>query len=172
MGATDLDQDGDVDIVIVDNFNSKISWFENDGNYNYTENLIEDRDRTYPTAIMPVDLDKDDDIDRLVAEEGLYPSYDGSVVWFENDGSQHFTSHYIDPDYRGPNSLDLADLDHDGDWNDDYPVGSAIDPVGPDSGVERINRGGAFNYAAAYCRSGNRWYDEPHSEISSLPTNN
>ncbi len=117
VGATDLDQDGDVDIVIVENFNSKISWFENDGNYNYTENLIEDRDRTYPTAIMPVDLDKDDDIDLLVAEEGLYPSYDGSVVWFENDGSQHFTCHYIDSDCRGPNSLDIADLDHDGDMD-------------------------------------------------------
>jgi len=52
------------------------------------------------------------------------------------------------------------------DWYGPYPSGSAIDPIGPDTGTERINRGGAFNYIAAYCRSGNRWYDAPDSQYN------
>ena len=51
------------------------------------------------------------------------------------------------------------------DWYAAYPLGSAIDPIGPDAGTERINRGGAFNYTAGYCRSGNRWYDTPDSSL-------
>jgi formylglycine-generating enzyme required for sulfatase activity len=47
------------------------------------------------------------------------------------------------------------------DWHGEYPSGSATDPVGPATGTKRINRGGAFNYIAQYCRSGNRWYDFP-----------
>lgn len=47
------------------------------------------------------------------------------------------------------------------DWYGPYPLGSSIDPTGPITGLRRISRGGAFNYKAGYCRSGNRWHDNP-----------
>ncbi|MDR1383016.1 MAG: formylglycine-generating enzyme family protein [Planctomycetaceae bacterium] len=38
-------------------------------------------------------------------------------------------------------------------WHDDYPSGSATDPIGANNGSFRVGRGGSWNYYALGCRS-------------------
>jgi formylglycine-generating enzyme required for sulfatase activity len=42
------------------------------------------------------------------------------------------------------------------DWFDEYPTGSAIDPVGPVAGSYRVLRGGSWIFNGGDCRSANR----------------
>ena len=48
------------------------------------------------------------------------------------------------------------------DWYGLYPTGSVIDPTGPDSGSERVMRGGHWQADAAGCRSAKRWRFPPN----------
>ncbi len=47
------------------------------------------------------------------------------------------------------------------DWYADYPAGSVVDPVGPDSGRLRVFRGGSWDGFGGYCRSAYRNRLEP-----------
>lgn len=42
------------------------------------------------------------------------------------------------------------------DWFGNYPSGSVTDPAGPNSGTDRVRRGGSWIYDGKYCRSANR----------------
>ncbi len=55
------------------------------------------------------------------------------------------------------------------DWyEEEYPSGSAVDPVGPSTGLRRIYRSGSFNHYANRCRSASRGYPSPYFRASSL----
>jgi len=47
------------------------------------------------------------------------------------------------------------------DWYGDYPSGAVTDPMGPDSGSVRVERGGGWNLSAQRCRSADRDGDSP-----------
>uniref|UniRef100_UPI0025F0C57D formylglycine-generating enzyme family protein n=1 Tax=uncultured Lamprocystis sp. TaxID=543132 RepID=UPI0025F0C57D len=47
------------------------------------------------------------------------------------------------------------------DWYGEYPSGLVTDPVGPDSGVGRVLRGGGWLNDAQYLRSAYRNHDDP-----------
>jgi hypothetical protein len=47
------------------------------------------------------------------------------------------------------------------DWYGEYPDESATDPLGPDEGSDRVNRGGGWGIVAASCRSAGRFWDGP-----------
>lgn len=53
------------------------------------------------------------------------------------------------------------------DWYDDYPGKSQTNPTGPETGTDRVYRGGSWGSYAADCRSAYR-YDAPPSYKSSL----
>ncbi|MBN2053330.1 SUMF1/EgtB/PvdO family nonheme iron enzyme [bacterium] len=47
------------------------------------------------------------------------------------------------------------------DWYWDYPFGPVVDPSGPEWGIVRAVRGGAYNYSAQLCRSAYRGTEAP-----------
>jgi|GEM_PF-830569 len=55
------------------------------------------------------------------------------------------------------------------DWYAAYPVGTATDYAGPESGVDhRVVRGGAWDRDARHCRAGNRDYCDVDGRLSSV----
>jgi formylglycine-generating enzyme required for sulfatase activity len=46
------------------------------------------------------------------------------------------------------------------DWYGSYEV-AATDPTGPESGTDRVQRGGSHFVYAMFCRSASRYYDSP-----------
>lgn len=61
-------------------------------------------------AVDVADLDGDGDLDLLSAS-----SLDHTLAWYENDGSQTFTTHTISSTFTGANAISSSDLDQDGD---------------------------------------------------------
>lgn len=67
---------------------------------------------------------------------------------------------------RQPNAWNLYDMHGNvfewcSDWEGPYPSGTAIDPLGPETGEKRILRGGCFKCQPPYCRSANRYSGLP-----------
>ena len=54
------------------------------------------------------------------------------------------------------------------DWQDTYPSGSVIDPLGSSNGSLRVHRGGSWLYAAAYLRSAFRGGNDPDFRDSGI----
>lgn len=116
--ATDLDGDGDIDVLSASDGDHKISWYENDGNQSFNKRDISTPQTTGPfptdtfraSDVFAVDVDGDGDLDVLSASSG-----DRKIAWFENDGHQNFTQNIISTD--GASDVFAADVDEDGDMD-------------------------------------------------------
>ena len=64
--ASDVDGDGDMDVVRVSNDDHTIAWYENDGNENFTEHVIT-TSALGAITVRASDVDGDGDIDVLSA---------------------------------------------------------------------------------------------------------
>lgn len=108
--TSDLDLDGDLDLVASFYESSRIVWFENDGTGNFGEQQIISTNGTWESVdATACDIDLDGDIDVIAATNS------GSLlVWYENDGTQNFSS----ANEIAANSvyaLFNIDIDNDGD---------------------------------------------------------
>ncbi|MDC0176265.1 FG-GAP-like repeat-containing protein, partial [Planctomycetaceae bacterium] len=109
--ATDVDSDGDIDVLSAYYTDDEIAWFENDGSENFTEHTITTNAVT-PYSVYATDVDDDGDIDVLSASNN-----DDKIAWYENDGTEDFTEHTITTSADGAASVFAIDVDADGDMD-------------------------------------------------------
>ncbi|MFK7772199.1 MAG: Ig-like domain-containing protein [Saprospiraceae bacterium] len=105
--ATDIDGDGDTDILSAALNGDEIAWYENDGNGNFTEQIISN---TAGGAASVYAIDVDGDTDVLSASLN-----DDTIAWYENDGSENFTERIISSSANGAAFVYAIDVDGDGD---------------------------------------------------------
>jgi hypothetical protein len=123
--SDDLDRDGDPDLILPVGDNLEVAhsfpldfhgclWFENTGGWSFTPHRIAEYGGTYAAAAG----DLDGDGDRDVALVSMFNNWDdrrnASVVWLENDGSQHFHPWQIDTEPTHRVTLAVGDIDGDG----------------------------------------------------------
>jgi hypothetical protein len=122
--VADLDGDGDNDVISggAGVYDSDVSWYENDGQGNFSEQQVISADVQGTGSVFAADLDGDGDMDVLSASRN-----DGKVAWYENlDGEGSFGSQeLLSADAAGAITVVAADLDGDGDL--DVVAGSDSD---------------------------------------------
>ncbi|RKX32780.1 MAG: hypothetical protein DRP71_11545, partial [Verrucomicrobia bacterium] len=118
----DIDRDGDLDIIIGN------IWLRND-EPNWTTFVIDDTTEE-PDRVVVADLNRDGRLDVLVG----YEEWPDELVWYEQptDPTTTWPRHDIATLF-GPMSLDVADMDLDGDLdivvgehNRDFPASSSV----------------------------------------------
>ena len=115
VAPTDLDADGDVDILVASTDDDTIAWYENDGLLppSFSRHVISTNARA-ARSVFAADVDGDGDTDVLSASES-----DRKVAWYENDGTSPpgFTEHIITNSPDGPREVFAVDLEADGDMD-------------------------------------------------------
>jgi hypothetical protein len=113
--ASDMDNDGDIDIVSASKTDNTIAWYENDGaaNPSWTAADIA-TNAANASAVFVADMDNDGDMDILSASQD-----DDTIAWYENDGAANpsWTAADIVTNIGGANFVFAADLDNDGDMD-------------------------------------------------------
>lgn len=196
--ASDIDGDGDMDVLSASFYDDKVAWYENtDGLGNFSAQKIISSNANGASSVYAADLDNDGDMDVMAA---LFVADD--IVWYENtDGLGTFGSEQlITSNANEASSVHAADLDGDGDLDvisasrDDSKVAYYINTDGLGAfGSQQIittNRPGANSVFAADINGDNKmdvlsanrynasidWYEntgplsvnENENEISSL----
>jgi hypothetical protein len=111
--ATDIDGDGDLDILSAGRDDDRISWHENDGapTPSWTKHVI-DTDARRAQKVFADDVDGDGDMDMLSASGA-----GDEIAWYENDGTADpsFTKHSLTTSMNNAKWVWTGDLDGDGD---------------------------------------------------------
>lgn len=102
---TDLDGDGDMDVVASNEGRRRIVWFENDGNQNFSKHILSNH-TVFTEHMLTLDLDQDQDMDLLAI-------VDTSIIWFENNNLS-FTPKVL-VSFDGVFRIETADIENDGD---------------------------------------------------------
>jgi len=109
--VSDIDSDGDMDVLSASSIDDKIAWYENDGNQSFTTHIITS-DADGARSVYATDIDGDGDMDVLSASNN-----DDKIAWYENNGNQSFTTHIITTDADGALDVHVSDIDSDGDMD-------------------------------------------------------
>jgi FG-GAP-like repeat/Secretion system C-terminal sorting domain len=112
--ATDIDGDGDMDVLSASLGDSKIAWYENDGDGNFGTQQIITTNALFTSSVYATDIDGDGDMDVLSASRG-----DDKIAWYENlDGLGSFgTQLIITTNADFALSVYATDIDGDGDMD-------------------------------------------------------
>jgi len=119
--VSDMDGDGDIDVLAAVKYADEIAWWENvtgDG-LSWSKHSVDSSfDNT--TKAEAVDIDGDGDIDVIGAAEQA-----DEIAWWENTagGGLVWSKHSLQTGFNGAQSVHGADLDADGDMD---VLGSAI----------------------------------------------
>ena len=79
--ATDLDGDGDADVLSASTYDDKIAWYENLGGGAFGPQQVITTDADVVYSVYATDLDGDGDADVLSASQD-----DDKIAWYENLG--------------------------------------------------------------------------------------
>ena len=111
VDASDLDGDGDLDLVAAPYRSGSIFWFENKdglGNIGEAQSLSF---ATYSQEVRTADIDNDGDMD-------IFAALPSKIVWYENtDGKANFGIEHIMSNADGASSIHAVDIDGDGDMD-------------------------------------------------------
>ncbi|MCB9140388.1 MAG: VCBS repeat-containing protein [Caldilineaceae bacterium] len=109
LSAEDIDRDGNIDLLL------GTIWMEN-SNSEWLPHTISER-AAAPDRNRLVDLNKDGRLDAIIGYENAGNAA-VPLAWYEQPAtaSDLWTEHII-ADLIGPMSLDVRDMDHDGDWD-------------------------------------------------------
>ena len=109
--ATDLDGDGDADVLSASPVDDKIAWYENQGGGAFGAQQLISTQADGARSVYAADLDEDGDKDVLSAL-----SVEDKVVWYENQGGGVFgAEQVISATAPTASSVYATDLDGDGD---------------------------------------------------------
>lgn len=121
--GSDMDRDGDTDVVVAAYDDNDLRWYENSGNNppTFSQHFIHSS-FTGAYSAEPVDLDRDGDMD-VVATSRV----DNDVTWWERSGSS-WLERTLDTSFGGARAAVASDLDGDGDY-EVVAVGDTVDRV-------------------------------------------
>jgi uncharacterized protein (TIGR02145 family) len=105
----DINKDGFIDIVA--GGGSEVSWWENNGNKNFTKHVIS-TNVGIARSVRAEDIDGDGEIDILAA---VWQT--NSIIWWKNDGKEIFIEVIIDSNFIGPHTVDIKDVNGDGNMD-------------------------------------------------------
>lgn len=118
----DLDEDSDIDLIST--ATDDISWWENDGEMNFTKNTILSRENEYGRGltlfgVKTIDFDFDGDIDLISADNHWEDTSDDNKIFlWQNDGTENFTKiEFINTKYSQLHGYDVVDIDNDTDYD-------------------------------------------------------
>jgi Secretion system C-terminal sorting domain/FG-GAP-like repeat len=111
--ATDIDGDGDMDVLSASGTDSKVAWYENlDGLGSFGSQQVISTKGNFPLSVYAEDIDGDGDMDVLSAS-----TIDSKLAWYENtDGQGNFgPQQVISTNADGVQWVYASDIDDDGD---------------------------------------------------------
>ncbi|TXD49042.1 FG-GAP-like repeat-containing protein [Polaribacter sp. IC073] len=80
ISLADIDNDGDIDVIVASSNTNTISWYKNDGSADFSNQIDITTSATLAQAIYAADMDNDGDIDIIAVKKN-------TISWYENDGS-------------------------------------------------------------------------------------
>jgi hypothetical protein len=112
--STDLDGDGDMDVLSSSFSDNKIAWYENDGTGNFGSQIVISTAASGASSVYATDMDGDGDMDVLSASWT-----DNKIAWYENtDGAGTFgAQNVISTVAMNASSVYATDMDGDGDMD-------------------------------------------------------
>jgi len=108
--VSDIDGDGDMDILSTQSYTGKAVWHENDGSSIFIQEHIITDSGSYPYGIYSADMDADGNLDVVCSDFG-----ENNISWYKNDGSQIFEKNVITTSVDRPYEVFVVDVDMDGD---------------------------------------------------------
>jgi hypothetical protein len=111
--SSDIDGDGDMDVLSASIIDDKIAWYENvDGQGEFGMEVIIAINEDGANSVVVADIDGDGDMDVLSTSQ-----FDSKVAWYENvDGEGDFgDQQIISSNLDGVASINIQDIDGDGD---------------------------------------------------------
>ena len=110
--TSDLDGDGDLDVLSSSYSDNKIAWYKNlDGLGDFSDQIIISNTVYSASGVTSGDMDNDGDMDVIATSGSSH-----EILWFENtDGLGSFSQHYVSTFIGSPRGVYAIDIDLDED---------------------------------------------------------